>query len=131
MFQELLKTREEAYVEFYKNDRQCKLYPVDYVFDENQSVKWNREQVELKNQEIKDIYIFKKKLLIEKTEEINNKILEKIIAETNTNNIQCAQELFQLANQYADGESIYVFNDYLNDLCDLVNLFLEVKENNG
>ena len=131
MFLELLKKREEAYVEFYKNDRQCKLYPVDYVFDENQSVKWNREQVELKNQEIKDTYIFKKKLLIEKTAEINNKILEKIIAETNTNSLKCAQNLFELANQYAEDESCQVFNDYLDDLCDLVNLFLEVKENNG
>ena len=26
-------------------------YPYDYVFDENMSVKWNREQVELRNQE--------------------------------------------------------------------------------
>ena len=127
MFLELLKKREEAYAEFYKNDRQCKLYPADYIFDENQSVKWNREQVDLKNQEIKDTHIFKKKLLIEKTKEINNKILEKIISETNTNDIHCAQELFQLASQYADDESICVFNDYLNDLCDLVNMYMEAK----
>ena len=128
MFLELLKRREECYTEFYKNDRKCKLFPIDYIFDENQSVKWNREQVELKNHEIKDTYTIEKKLWIEKTAEINNKILEKIIAETNTNNLNCAQELFQLASQYAEDESCYVFNEYLNDLCDLVNIFLEAKE---
>lgn len=127
MFQELLKEREEAYAEFYKNDKKCKLFPTDYIFDENQTVKWNREQVEIKNQEIKDTHIVKKKLLIEKTKEINNKILEKIITETNTNNLKCAQNLFELASQYAEDESIYVFNDYLNDLCDLVNMYVEVK----
>jgi hypothetical protein len=131
MFLELLKTREEYYAEFYKNDKKCKLFPTDYIFDENQTVKWNREQVEIKNQEIKDTYVVEKKLLIKKTAEINNKILEKIIAETNTNNLKCAQNLFELASQYAEDESCQVFNDYLNDLCDLVTLFLEVKENNG
>ena len=35
MFQELLKKREEYYAEFYKNDKKCKLFPIDYVFDEN------------------------------------------------------------------------------------------------
>ena len=128
MFLELLKKREENYVESYKNDKQCKLYRVDYVFDENQSVKWNREQVEIKNQEIKDTHIIKKKLLIEKIKEINNKILEKIIAETNTNNMQCAQNLFQLAVQKTEDEAIDVLNEELNDLCDLVNMFLEAKE---
>lgn len=127
MFLELLKKREETYTEFYKNDKKCKLFPADYIFDENQSVKWNREQVELKNQEIKDTYVVEKKLLIKKTAEINNKIFEKIIAETNINNLKCAQNLFELASQYAEDESCQVFNDYLNDLCDLVNMYMEVK----
>lgn len=127
MFLELLKKREECYSEFYKNDKKCKFFPIDYIFDENQSVKWNREQVTLKNQEIKDTHVIEKKLLIEKTKKVNDEIFKKIIVETNINDLNCAQELFQLASQYAEDESYYVLNDYLNDLCDLVNIFLEAK----
>ena len=127
MFLELLKKREEAYIECYKTDRKPKLFPGNYVFDENQSVKWNREQVEIKNQEMLAEHKLKRKLWIDKCKEVNDTILQKIIVETNTNNMQCAQELFQLASEYADDESIYVFNDYLNDLCALVNMYMEVK----
>lgn len=128
MFLELLKRRVESYTEFYKVSKKPKLFTADYVFDENQSVKWNKQQVEVRNKELSDQHTSQKNIWIKNAEEINKAILEKIMEETKVDNLKCAQSLFNLANEYADDESIYVFNDYLNDLCDLVNMYMEGKE---
>ena len=127
MFQELLKKREEIYIGCYKTDRQPKLFPANHIFDENQSVKWNREQVELKNKNMLDDQKLERKMWLGKCKEVVNEILQKILEETNSNDVSCAEKLYNLAYQYAHNESIYVFNDYLNDLCDLVNMYMEVK----
>lgn len=41
-----------------------KIYPLDYIFDENKSVKWNREEVVIRNEKVR--------------EGINNRIAEAI-----------------------------------------------------
>lgn len=44
----IMRLDHEFYVGIHKK------FPADYVFDENQSVKWNREEVERKNKELQD-----------------------------------------------------------------------------
>lgn len=51
-----------------------KIYPENYVFDEDKSVKWNREQVKIKNEE----YTLEKTRLKELEEQTRNKLIEDI-----------------------------------------------------
>lgn len=51
-----------------------KIYSEDYVFDEDKTVKWNREQVKIKNEE----YALEKTRLEELKEQTKDKLIEDI-----------------------------------------------------
>lgn len=111
---------------FYKE----RLFKEGYIFDENKSVKWNREQVEIRNKEIKDMKIVERKfenLLIHAIETI---LIEQVLEDYKEYNISedAARVLFNKAyeNGHACGYSDVktYFTDYLDmavDFCKKMN----------
>lgn len=71
-----------------------KIYPENYVFDEDKSVKWNREQVKIKNEE----YALEKIRLEELEEQTKDKLTEDI-AKMLYNNVYLQDEIFLSVSQ--------------------------------
>lgn len=103
--------------------------PTNHVFDENQSVKWNREQVEAHNrkhdQEVKDLNTKKNKRRDELMEEICYKIVHELDFRINTDG---AKKIFNRA--YEQGHSNGIIEVFYH-LEELVSLFYEVLVRGG
>lgn len=102
----------------------------DHVFDENKSVKWNREQVEINNAayraEVARLNTEKNKA----REDIINMIIEKIQSEVGMSLSKWkAKAIWELAYEERHSYDFYVVREYLFMLIDLAKILVEVDEN--
>lgn len=86
-----------------------KHYADDYIFDENKSVKWNKEQVKIENDKFKEEYIRLQNLAKKHQTEVINEI---------------ANFIFDYLNRYYKSE----INLSLNQIIFMINHILETTE---
>lgn len=100
----------------------------DHVFDEDKSVKWNREQVELHNaavlQEVKDLNTKKNKWRDELLEEICDKIVCDLDCRIGHNG---AKKIYEYAYEEGHAYGVAEVFIHLDRLIDLFSEVLEVK----
>ena len=109
----------KEYYKFSCKPKFCK-YKDSTVFDEDKSVKWNREEVErlnkLHDDEVKSLNTQKNKLLVNFIRNVKTYIVQ----ETNVTEVQANKIYEYLCNEYHD----YGFEECLNHLDDLLDLFI-------
>lgn len=97
--------------------------PLDTVLDENMSVKWNRDQVQLYNDKIKQARADYKKRCKQLMDELDNDIVELIMQEYGLN---VSQAKFITAKAYEDKHSCTT--DYIYEADSLAEFFVKVSE---
>lgn len=98
----------------------------DHVFDENKSVKWNREQVEINNAayraEVARLNTEKNKA----REDVINMIIEKIQSEVGTSlSKRKAKAIWEFAYEERNSYGFYEVRVYLFELVDLAKILVD------
>lgn len=103
-----------------------KKVPANYIFDENQSVKWNRGQVEINNQKYKEevakLNTLKNKARDSVYEDIYKYIQDEVGRDLPKSK---AASIFSLAYEYGHACGITEVRHYLDDFIELVREVLE------
>lgn len=102
----------------------------DHIFDENKSVKWNREKVEINNaayrMEVARLNIEKNKA----REDVINMIIEKIQSEVGASlSKRKAEAIWEFAYEERNSYGFYVIREYLFMLINLAKILVEVDKN--
>ena len=104
---------------------ELKKYKEGYIFDENMSVKWNREQVQLRNEEYKDEAIRLRKEHVSLENEADDAAVEYLLGYSSTiknRNAMSSLLGFALEHRHSEGyESVFNFAEELVDLIDEMN----------
>ena len=102
-------------------------YRIGTIFDEEKSVRWNREEVERRNllheEEVKRLNNEKNKLREELISEIKKYIIEQIGANTKNVNLKANKIYNYLYSKYY----AFGFNEIINKMDDLLELIKSIK----
>lgn len=93
-----------------------KKYPTDHVFDENKSVKWNREQVEIENAKQQELL----KMYGEEKRRLNNKLHDDVI-NTLTEDYGLTKDVAKIVESYVSLEHQDDYFYYLDEMANFAN----------
>ena len=126
MFRFVLKELVKAVSAYSKSFRRPALYPDNYVFDENKSVKWNRDKVEQANQSLLDNH---NKLAVETTDKLQkvrdklyDMIQKELVKKVSRSTLE---KIFTYVDMNNDGESESVTSYALEETIELINLVIK------
>ena len=118
------KYRDGDYTNKMPSPYEMKVYSKNHVFDENKSVKWNNEQIELKNKERELAFEKYRKESSRLTSLLEADIINAIVYEYKFNNKQ-ANLIYQYA--YQEHHS-YGYLEIINSLYELCEVFDDFKK---
>lgn len=119
------KVHEDLYNDVVQRKR--KLYKPNHVFDENESVKWNREKLTVEN---KFIISFNSEIDKHKNDGQNifyNDLRRAITCETRFNSKQ-AEAIYAKAWEEGHSEGYYAVVQYVDELVDFLDTLNELKD---
>ena len=104
-----------------------KKFPVDHVFDEDKSVKWNREEVERRNQAIRDEWKAAQEAKSESYQHLHEEIYRYIMEES-VYSMQFtrkeAEVIWQQTNRHHDQEPW----DWIDEMAETMRDFIIARE---
>ena len=118
---EEIKELWKQYIQF-KTKPDHEKFEYDHVFDENMSVKWNREQVEIKNKEIDDLEEKLKKESRRLERIAHDRTIEYIVERSNDKSLFRAEKIFNFVmeekHSYIDDAILWIDNvvNFVNEL---------------
>ena len=125
MFRGTLNELVKAESAYSKSFRRPTLYPDNYVFDENKSVKWNRDKVEQTNQSLLDNHNKSSVETIDKLQKVRDKLYDMIQKELAKNvSRSTLEKIFTYVDMNNDGESELVVSSALEETIELINLVI-------
>lgn len=123
--EELAKELETAFMMPILPDKDTyKQYKLDHIFDEEESVRWNREEVLRRNQRYADEKYRLMKIRNQAIDEAERKIQEEIMQDTGLSK-EKAKMLYHFCYER---HHAYGAMEMLNHLSDYIDLFNDLKE---
>lgn len=116
-----MKTIEDVYVSYNNGDYNSKLgypkamrLPENHIFDENQSVKWNREKVQEHNDRIV------------KEKEAYNEDSNRLAAQLRADAVEALQNEYDLTKKQAELVEAYAYQEKHSYMGDYINSFYDL-----
>lgn len=102
----------------------AKLLRPDTIIDEDKSVKWNREEVQRRNSEQKDIEEASRKLRMELSEKLANDIIGVFVHQTGYSEKK-VRTIYHYAYRESHSSGMY---EVVQTMDELIDLFMEVDQ---
>lgn len=122
-YQDIYDALREGYYNVNAQAPKFERYAENYVFDENMSVKWNREEVARRNQAYKDALNAYYKDKTKAEENFRNDVVQAIMNDTGFS-YEKAEMIYDRAYNIGHGSGYYDVITYASDIADFVYDFI-------
>lgn len=122
MYEKVIKQFNDVY---FNEPTRKRTYPLSHIFDEEKSVKWNREEVLRVNDEIKEHNIKIREQRFKALAEAHNNIISYLVKEYPTISKKKIENLYHLIYEEIFEDDYIIIQDIIDEVEEILDIFSE------